>query len=45
MCTCGGIAPGYPMHEAWCGKPEDDGWDDELETLVAADVPGDSDDA
>ena len=21
-CTCAGVAPGYPQHEQWCGKPE-----------------------
>lgn len=41
-CTCGGIAPGYPMHEDFCGRPEDDERDDELESLVAADVPADA---
>lgn len=23
-CTCGGVAPGFPQHEAWCGLPEDE---------------------
>lgn len=23
-CTCAGTAPGYPAHEDWCGKSEDD---------------------
>jgi hypothetical protein len=33
-CTCAGVAPGYPQHEDWCGRPESE--DDERGSIVYA---------
>lgn len=45
MCTCAGIAPGYPQHESYCGTDPAELWDrydEQFETYIAdpANDPG-----